>query len=92
MGEGFLATLTSEGQITVPTELLKAWGLKPGDQLAVSPVSERSSTMESRQKPGIFERIDELKLPEIGRPFTQQDIDNAVGEAMAEKELRSRGG
>lgn len=92
MGERMLATLTSKGQITVPAEIRKAWGLRPGDQLAFSPVREQRSIVEPRRKRSIFERLDELKLPDIGRPFTQQDIDNSVGEAMSEKELRSRGG
>ena len=28
-----LATLTSKGQITLPAQHRKAWGLKPGDQM-----------------------------------------------------------
>ena len=31
------ATLTSKGQITVPAQHRKAWGLKPGDQVRFVP-------------------------------------------------------
>jgi AbrB family looped-hinge helix DNA binding protein len=38
----------------------------------------------------IFDHLDELKLPSIGRPVTQADIDAAIGEAMEEQERRIR--
>ena len=34
MADKILATLTSKGQITLPAQHRKAWGLKPGDQIA----------------------------------------------------------
>ncbi|MGO9741792.1 MAG: AbrB/MazE/SpoVT family DNA-binding domain-containing protein [Roseiarcus sp.] len=92
MRERLLATITSEGQITLPTELLEAWGLKPGDQVAFGDVGEHSSIVEPRRKRSILDRLDELKLPDIGRPFTQADIDESVAQAMAERVRRSRSG
>ena len=38
----------------------------------------------------IFDRLDELKLPSIGRPVTRADIDAAISEAMEEQEQRIR--
>lgn len=38
----------------------------------------------------IFDRLDELTLPSLGRPLTQADIDAAVGKTMAEQERRIR--
>jgi AbrB family looped-hinge helix DNA binding protein len=38
----------------------------------------------------IFDRLDELKLPSLGRPVTLADIDEAIGEAMEEQEQRIR--
>jgi hypothetical protein len=61
------------------------WGLKPGDQIAFDPPDGDSVRIEPRRKRSIFERIDELKLPPLGRPLTQQDIDDSVAAAMAEK-------
>jgi AbrB family looped-hinge helix DNA binding protein len=37
MADKILATLTSKGQITLPAQHRKAWGLKPGDQIAFDP-------------------------------------------------------
>jgi len=91
MADKILATITSKGQITLPAQHRKAWGLKPGDQIAFDPPEGNSVRIEPRKKRSVFERIDELKLPSLGRPLTQEDIDNAIAEAMVEKESRSRG-
>ena len=91
MADKILATITSKGQITLPAQHRKAWGLKPGDQIAFDPPEGESVRIEPRKKRSVFERIDELKLPSLGRPLTQEDIDNAIAEAMVEKESRSRG-
>ncbi len=85
MAEKILATITSKGQITLPAQHRKAWGLRPGDQIAFEPPDGGSARIEPRRKRSIFERIDELKLPPLGRPLTQKDIDDSIAEAMAEK-------
>jgi AbrB family looped-hinge helix DNA binding protein len=85
VADKILATLTSKGQITVPAQHRKAWGLKPGDQIAFDPPTGKSVRIEPRRKRSIFERLDELKLPPLGRPLTQKDIDDSIAEAMAEK-------
>ena len=90
MADKILATITSKGQITLPAQHRKAWGLKPGDQIAFDPPGGESVRIEPRRKRSIFERLDELKLPSLGRPLTQKDIDDSVAEAMVEKDRRSR--
>src|ERR1700721_1800519 len=85
MADKILATITSKGQITLPAQHRKAWGLKPGDQIAFDPPGGKSVRIEPRRKRSIFERLDELKLPSLGRPLTQKDIDDSVAEAMTEK-------
>lgn len=79
------ATITSKGQITLPAELRKHWNLKAGDQLLFDLPKGKIGRFEPRRKRSIFERLDELKLPSLGRPLTQADIDNSVAEAMLEK-------
>ena len=79
------ATITSKGQITLPAELRKHWDLKAGDQLVFDPPGGKAGRFEPRRKRSIFERLDELKLPPLGRPLSQSDIDNSVAEAMREK-------
>jgi AbrB family looped-hinge helix DNA binding protein len=91
VADKILATITSKGQITLPAQHRKAWGLKPGDQIAFDPPEGKSVRIEPRRKRSIFERLDELKLPSLGRPLTQKDIDDSVAEAMIEKDRRSRG-
>jgi AbrB family looped-hinge helix DNA binding protein len=86
-----LATLTSKGQITVPAQHRKAWGLKPGDQIAFDPPGGKSVRIEPRRKRSIFERLDELKLPSRGGPLTQKHIDDSIAEAVIQKHRRSRG-
>ena len=44
MNERWLATLNSDGGIALPAELIKAWDLKPGDQIAFVDVDSESST------------------------------------------------
>ena len=79
------ATITSKGQITLPAELRRHWDLRAGDQILFDPPGERAGTIKPRRKRSIFERLDELQLPSLGRPLTQADIDNSVAEAMQEK-------
>jgi antitoxin PrlF len=87
MADEILATITSKGQITLPAPLRKARGLKPGDQIAFDPPEEKSVRIEPRRKRSVFERLDELKLPSLGRPL----IERAITEAIIEKDRRSRG-
>ena len=79
------ATITSKGQITLPAELRRHWGLKAGDQILFDPPGKSAGRIEPRRKRSIFERLDELKLPALGRPLTQSDIDEAAAEEMRAK-------
>ena len=81
------AKITSKGQITVPAGIREKLGVKAGDpphfrltesgKLTVTPIRRRS----------IFDHLDELKLPSIGRPVTREDIDAAI-----EQEVNARYG
>jgi AbrB family looped-hinge helix DNA binding protein len=90
MADKILATLTSKGRITIPAQHRRAWGLKPGDQIAFDPPTGKSVRIEPRRKRSIFERLDELTLPSLGRSLTQEDIESAITEALIEKNRRSR--
>lgn len=85
MPEKLQATITSKGQITLPAALRRHWGLKAGDQLLFDPPGKTEGRFEPRRKRSIFERLDALKLPSLGRPLTQEDIDESVAAAMLEK-------
>ena len=54
MADKILATITSKGQITLPAQHRKAWGLKPGDQIAFDPPGGKSVRIEPRRKRSDF--------------------------------------
>ena len=85
MVEKAIATMTSKGQITVPAEIRKQWGLKPGDQIAFERVDENKGIVRPRRRRSIFESREELMLPSLGKPLTQTDIDAAIAKSIAEK-------
>jgi antitoxin PrlF len=84
------ATITSKGQITVPAGVREKLGVKAGDRLHFRFSKSGKLTVTPIHRRSIFDRLDELKLPSIGRPVTREDIDAAVGEAMEEQERRIR--
>jgi AbrB family looped-hinge helix DNA binding protein len=91
MSPKILAKVTAKGQITIPAAHRKAWGLRPGDQVAFDPPEGKPVTIEPRLKRGLFERLDELPPLGLGRPMTQADIEDAITAAVTEKDKRSRG-
>jgi len=86
-----LATITAKGQITIPAAHRKAWNLRPGDQIAFDPPEDHPVTIEPKPRRGLFERLDALPPLGLGRPFTQDDIEQAITDAVTEKDRRSRG-
>jgi NTE family protein len=46
---------------------------------------------EGKDRRSILEIADEMPLPKRGRPLTSRDIEDAVGQAMAEQDHRTRG-
>jgi len=81
------ATITSEGQITVPAEIRKKLGVKVGDRLRFCLTDSGKLTVIPIRRRSIFDHLDELKLPSIGRPVTRDDIDAAI-----EQEVNARYG
>lgn len=83
--------ITRDGFIPVPAAVLEKWSLKPGDELLFDAPERDEVRLRPVRKRSFFERLDEFRLPSLGRPFTQEDIENAITEAVTEKERRSRG-
>ena len=85
------ATVTSKHQVTIPIEIRERLGIKPGDRLQFHLSDSGRLSVTAIHRRSIFDRLDELKLPSLGRPVTGADIDSAVGDAMTEQEERVRG-
>lgn len=85
------ATLTSKGQITLPVELRRLWGLKAGDQVTFAYEGAGQAVLSKRGRRSILASRKELPPLSLGRKLTQADIDRAVTQAMDAQELRVRG-
>ena len=85
-------TLTSKGQITIPSALRQAFDLAAGDRLHFVREADGRIVVEPRKRRRIvdFARANPIR---VGDPDVDLDtlIDEAVAEAMAEKLERSRG-
>jgi antitoxin PrlF len=87
------ATVTSKGQITVPSELRKVLGVKQGDRLRFVQAPDGSIRLEARKRRRIvdFARANAFRAGEAGIDLDKA-IDEAITEAMSERERRSRQG
>jgi AbrB family looped-hinge helix DNA binding protein len=79
------ATLTSKGQITIPIEVREDLGLKAGDR--VSFIKGENGEYILKAKTG---SIMDLKgiFKWTGPPFTIDEMDEAVGQHLAEDDAR----
>jgi AbrB family looped-hinge helix DNA binding protein len=83
-------TLTVKGQVTIPAEIRDRLDLRPGDRLRFLLTESGVLTVEPHRRRSIFDRLDELKLPALGRAPTPREIDDAVASEMAEQDRRVR--
>ena len=86
----YQAKMSSKGQLTMPAAVREHFDLKAGDIVDFYvDDAERLVRMLVRNK-SIFERMEELKLPPSpdGRPVTVAEMDEAIGEYLAEKHER----
>lgn len=79
------ATLTSKGQITIPADIREKWNLKAGDKISFENLTPEKGTIRPERRRSIFDRLDKLQQPKLGRPLTQKALDDAIGEAVREK-------
>jgi antitoxin PrlF len=84
----YQAKMSSKGQLTIPSAVREHFDLKTGDIVDFYfDGAERSVRVLVRNK-SIFDRLEELKLPSRGRPATPEEIDEAIGDYLAEKHER----
>ncbi len=84
------ATITSKGQITLPAELRRRWGLKAGDRINFALEDDDRVVLTRKLRHSILKSREELAPLSLGRTLTQKDIDSAVAQAMEAQELRVR--
>ena len=86
------ATVTSKGQITVPSALRNVLDVKAGDRLRFVQTSDGSVRIEARKRRRIvdFARANAFSVGEPGLDIDKA-IDEAITEAMLERDRRSRG-
>jgi len=87
------ATVTSKGQITVPNALRQKLGIAPGDRLHFVETQDGTIRMEARKRRRIvdFARANAFRAGEAALDLDKA-IDDAITEAMAERDRRSRQG
>ena len=84
------ATVTSKGQVTVPADIRERLGLKAGDRLDFHLTDSGKLTVVATKRRSILESRDGLPQLTLGRPLTQRDIDDAIGDEMVAQEMRIR--
>jgi bifunctional DNA-binding transcriptional regulator/antitoxin component of YhaV-PrlF toxin-antitoxin module len=87
------STLTTKGQVTLPSALRQAYNLDAGDRIRWRQRSDGALIGEPRKRRSIvdFARANPIRLGEEGRDLDAL-IDAAITEAMDDKMRRSRGG
>jgi AbrB family looped-hinge helix DNA binding protein len=84
----YQAKMSSKGQLTVPSAVREHFNLKSGDVIDFYvDDADRSVRMLARNK-SIFDGLEELKLPRGAPPVTLAEMDEAIGEYLAEKHER----
>ena len=85
------ATLTSKGQLTIPAEVREALGLKTGDKIDFFPNQDGSYTLQPKTGSIMEMRGILAKYAKGRKALTITEMDEAIGEAVADDYLRSLG-
>lgn len=80
---GAFTTMTSKGQLTIPKEVRDELGLTPGTRFFIT---VRGSEVVARPKNRkLADLAGMLGRPPNGRSLSIEEVDNAIGEAVAEE-------
>ncbi|SMH55773.1 AbrB/MazE/SpoVT family DNA-binding domain-containing protein [Mesorhizobium australicum] len=83
---GFIATMSSKGQLTIPKDVRDELKLATGTQLYIS---VRDGELVARPKNrNIADLAGILGTPTVGAGAAIEDLDEAIGEALAEDDKR----
>jgi antitoxin PrlF len=70
------ATITSKGQITIPVEIRRQLGLKPGDRIDFVPGPNGDVTIKTKKLP--FERLRGILKSNRPKPATIREMDEDI--------------
>ena len=82
------AIIAANGQLTLPDSIREHLGVKEGDRLDFDLADSGKLTVVAVKRRSILESRQDLEPLTLGRPLTQNDIDDAVAEEMEAQELR----
>jgi antitoxin PrlF len=83
---GAFTTMTSKGQITIPSEVRDALNLEPGTRFYVSARNGQVVAIPKNKKLMDFAGI--LGRPPTGESLSIEDMNEAIGQAVAEDDAR----
>lgn len=83
---GAFTTMTSKGQITIPSEVRDALNLEPGTRFYVSARNGQVVAIPKNKKLMDFAGI--LGRPPSGESLSVEEMDEAIGQAVAEDDAR----
>ena len=84
----YQAKMSSKGQLTIPSAVREHFDLKTGDIVDFYVDDDGRSVQLLVRNKSIFDSLEELKLPARGRPVTLAEMDEAIGDYLAEKHDR----
>jgi antitoxin PrlF len=83
---GAFTTMTSKGQITIPSEVRDALNLEPGTRFYVSARNGQVVAIPKNKKLMDFAGI--LGRPPTGESLSIEEMNEAIGQAVAEDDAR----
>jgi AbrB family looped-hinge helix DNA binding protein len=83
-----IATVTSKGQITVPARMRERLSLRPGSKLIFD--EQPNGDFLVRKKTGDIRDLKGIVKVPPGFSLTIEEIDEAIGDAVADRLARSR--
>ena len=84
------ATMTSKGQMTLPKDVRDALGLKPGDKVDI--VKQGGYYVLRPRNVPVESLAGILGIPPSNRGLSVEELDEKLGEALAEDDERIRAG
>lgn len=82
------ATVSRQGQVTLPKELRERLGLRAGGKLRFTLEEDGRVVASAREGPSILDFVG--SLPKRTRPVTLEEMDEAIEQGAVERYLRSR--